>query len=235
MNLTPLEYFGELLKEEPISLLPADMAEEVTFVLEAVSPFFGYYNDAPMAGKEPYVYIVLEHCPSFTEVARAGNRIKARVNHSLKVDPGRISVFNQQWPVLRIRDIGSYCRIKHLQSLLREEGLPLKKGTKKLEKEMALIRLQKMFYLKQIDEGLFMDADDPSKAYFSLPAPIQWEDFKKLTTEAKYETSILFFDAARVTMHLNRQLIDLVRVYREDISPDKLRAIRDRYIKVLNV
>ncbi len=82
-------------------------------------------------------------------------------------------------------------------------------------------------------EGLYMDADDPTKAYFEMPHHLSWDDFKSLTTQAKYETSILYFDAAQASIVKEGRIIDLVRVFRERITEDQLQAIAERYYKLL--
>ena len=39
-----IEYFGGITKEEPLSCVENDLLLKNTCVLEAVSPFFGYYS-----------------------------------------------------------------------------------------------------------------------------------------------------------------------------------------------
>lgn len=228
-----LERFGELIKEEPLSSVGQDLIIPDTLVLEATSPFFGYYNDAPMANKEPYLFFVLEECPSMPAVFRAANAIKKKVNHPFEADLGSISYLNYHWPALRIRDCEKYCRVKRLQQLFEEEGIVYKKGQKKITEQMAVIHLQKFFYLRPLGEGLFLDDRDPNKAYFTLPQYLDWNAFKALTTEAKYDTGILFFDAAQALYFENKEIVYLARIYREHLSLDKLKDIRDRYLKVL--
>jgi hypothetical protein len=232
-NPIVLERFGELTKEEPLSTLAPDLIIPDTLVLEATSPFFGYYNDAPMADKEPYIFFVLEECPSLPAVFRAGLAVKEQVNHPLAADLGTVSMLNYNWPVIRVRDCEKYCRVKRIQQLFESEGIKFKKGQKKIDGQMALIRLQKFFYLRPVGDGFFLDDRDLNKAYFVLPQHLDWEAFKALTTEAKYETSILFFDAAQALYFEDKKIINLVRIYREHLTLDKLRDIRNRYLKVL--
>lgn len=229
-----IERFGELTKEEPISTLGADIVMTDTMVFEAVSPFFGYYHDAPLADKEPYVYIALEQCYPLSQILRAVIHVRKRLTHPLIADPGNIYIGSEVIPVIRVKGIEKFCRLRHLQQYFLEEGLQPKKNLKPTDNQMAMIRLQKFLRLRDLGDGLYLDDDDDSKGYFVIQKELDWGSFKSLTKEAKYDTSILYFDAAQATLFENNHIIDLVRVYRERLAKEKLAAIRDRYQVILS-
>ncbi|HAJ99735.1 MAG TPA: hypothetical protein DCM62_06900 [Bacteroidales bacterium] len=79
-----------------------------------------------------------------------------------------------------------------------------------------------------------MDTVNPNVGFFEIPKYTNWADFKALTTKVKYETSILFFDAATGYLFENQQLIDLVRIYKDQMSPERIAPIRERYLKLLD-
>ncbi len=228
-----IERFGELIKEEPLSSISDDLVLPDTVVLESVSPFYGYYNDAPLSDKKPYLYFVLDECHSLNQVHRATIAIKKGLTHPLYADLGSVSINNQSLPVIRIKGIEKFCRIRHLQSKFMEAGINFQKTFKEISEEMTIISLQKFLRLNEVSEGLYVDVDEPSKGYFEIPEYLQWAQFKSVTNEAKYDTSILYFDAAQAVIFENNRIIDLVRIYRKDLAFEKLEAIRDRYLKVL--
>ena len=228
-----LERYAELTKAEPISTLDSDLTLPDTVVLEAVSPFYGYYNDAPLAEKQPYVYLVLDACHSLHTITRAVVNIRPRITHGLTADMGSLRLGNQTLPVIRIRDIKKYCRIAHIQKLLLDEGIGLKKSIGPVKNEMALISLQKFLLLEPAGDGLYLDKVDANKGYFTIPKYLDWPSFEQLTKEAKFETSILYFDAAQAVIFEYKTLTNLVRIYREMLAVEKLSAIRDRYLKLL--
>ncbi|MFO7998547.1 MAG: hypothetical protein R6U86_06135 [Bacteroidales bacterium] len=232
-NVNLIERFGELTKEEPLSSLAQDLVMPDTVVLEATSPFFGYYNDAPMANKEPYLFFVLEECHGISTLFRASLEVGKKVNYRFTADLGTVSILNQNWPVIRVRDCKKYCRIKRLQQLFGAEGLKFKKGHKKIVDQMAVVQLQKFFHLQPVGDQIFLDGRDSNKGYFVLPRYVNWDAFKELTTEAKYDTSILFFDAASALYIENKSITDMVRIYREHLSIEKLQEIRARYLKLM--
>ncbi len=230
-----IERFGELTKEEPLSRLENEMIMPDTLVLEAVNPYFGYYHDAPMAERKPYLYFVLDDCYCLQTVSRAVVDIRKRTTYAFCADMGCVELNREKWYVLRICDIDKYTLIGDLQEMFSAQGVGMMRYRKAFSTQMCLIRLQKFFFLQEMEHMLFLDARDHNKAYFQAPFHVGWEAFKEITTEVKYDTSILFFDAAQALYYENRNIFDLVRIYREHLSKEKLRAIRDRYIKVYEV
>lgn len=229
-----LEHFGELIKEEPVSTVSADLVLPDTVVFEAVSPFFGYYNDAPLSEKKPYLYLVLDACYPISKISRSVSHVRKKLTHPLIADPGSILIGNQSLPVIRIKEIEKFCRIRHLQKYLSDEGIGFRNSFKLVQNEMVEINLQKFLLLREVGHGLYLDQEDRNKGYFVIPEYLKWDAFCSLTKEVKYETSILFFDAAQAVVMENNNVTELVRVYREHLAVEKLAAIRDRYLKVLS-
>ncbi len=234
METTTIERFGELIKEEPLRSLDEDMLMPDTMALDAVSPFFGYYNDAPMAEIKPYVYLVLDHCPGLHAVTRAASAVKKQTAYCFTADPGMVHFQKSLFHVIRIRDIDNYIRLKSIQEGFANQGIIFKKPGRQKVDGMCIIMLQKFLNLNPLGNGLYLDAENQCKGYFSIPVFFEWERFKMLALNAKYDTSILFFDAAQALFYENRNIIDLVRVYKEHLTVEKLTAIRDRFLKVLD-
>ncbi len=224
--------YSELVKEEPLSTLEKDLTISDTCVLESTSPFFGYYHDAPMSEPDPYIYCVLEQYYTYGDIARVRNMINAQRHQPLDVAVGSLTMMNKTCPVIRIKDINHY-RVKEIQELFKSEGVVFKKRQRVINEQMTVIRLTKFMQLLPQGDGLYFDADDETKGYFEIPKYIDWESFKTLTDEAKYETSILYFDAAQATIYINESITYLVRIYKKHIDTDQLRAIRNRYMEVL--
>ncbi|MHC1776887.1 MAG: hypothetical protein AB9834_15900 [Lentimicrobium sp.] len=227
------EKFGGLLKEEPVSCLDHSILLPDTCVLEAVSPFLGYYNEVPGSVKPLYLYMVLDgHC-TFEKTMRATHNIKRYFKHSFDAVAGTVSLFGQQNPVIRIRNLDEFSHIGLLQKAFLDEGLVFKKKIRKIVSENALISLTKFFYLEPAGELMYFDKSQPHHGYFIIPRYVAWEDFKELTKEVKYETSLLYFDAATAYFCENKGITEIVRIYRENLTVEKLKAIRDRYLKLM--
>jgi len=227
-------YYCELIKEEPLSTLESDLTEGNTCVLESTSPFFGYYQDAPMGNPDPYIYCVLDREHAFLEVIRATMRMNEKRRNPVDIASGRLFLLDKTCPVIRVKHIQQFNQVPLVQQTLMQEGISFKKRQRTIREKMGVLQLSKMLYLLPAGaDGLYMDADDPTKAYFELPHYISWDDFKSLTTQAKYDTSILYFDAAQATIVKDGKILELCRVFRERITEEQLQAISERYYKIL--
>lgn len=227
-----IERYAELIKEEPLSTLERDMTISDTCVLESTSPFFGYYHDAPMSEPDPYIYCALEQPYSMGDIARITARINVQRNSPLDVAVGSLTMLNKTSPAIRIKDINHY-RVKEIQEVYRAEGVQFKKRQRVIKEQMVVIRLNKFLQLSDLGGGLYLDASDDTKGYFELPRYFDWASFKTLTAEAKFETRILYFDAARATIFTESSIVELVRVYKKHIDAEQLKAIRDRYLLLI--
>ena len=227
-----IERYAELIKEEPLSTLEKDMTISDTCVMESTSPFLGYYHDAPMSEPDPYIYCALQQPFSMGEIARITARINSQRKQPLDVAVGSLTMQNKTCPAIRIKNINHY-RVKEIQEIYRAEGVQFKKRQRVIKEQMVVIRLQKFLQLSDIEDGLYLDASDDTKGYFELPRYFDWESFKTLTTEAKFETRILYFDAARATLFTSNGIVELVRIYKKHIDAEQLKAIRDRYMQLI--
>jgi len=228
-----IERFGGVTKEEPLTTLNSDLVMANTQVMESKTPFFGYYNDGPQTETNAYLYFVLDGHHPFETVLRATHNVLKKVNYPFDATPGSTSMNTRTCQVIRVKQVKRYCQISHFQELYQKEGIRFKKYFATLKGEMVLIRLQKFFYLEPMGEGMYLDTAQKNVAYFTTPEYIDWDAFKDMTIKAKYETDLLFFDAATAFIFENRQIVNLVRIFKEDMSIDKLRPIRDRYLKLI--
>ncbi|MBK9290542.1 MAG: hypothetical protein IPM52_02755 [Bacteroidetes bacterium] len=234
MDSNNLMRYGGLLKYEPLSCVEHNLPIKDTCVLESVSPFYGYYDRIPDIRKPLYLYLMLEGHWFTSDIMLAVNAVHKRAGfpfdavHASITFPGNDPVF-----CIRVRDLALYSDIEKLQQLLVEEGLKMKRRHKVIQNAYGWIRLDKYFYLEPWGEGMYNDLQQLHHGYFELPGPINWDKFVALTTEVKYDTNLLYFDAARAFVFEKDQTIELVRIYRENLNKDHLAAIRDRYLKLL--
>jgi hypothetical protein len=232
-NTTIVERFGGLLKEEILSCVNDESLIPNTCVLEAIDPFAGYYREVSKSLKPSYFYLMTEGHYSIEQVSRAILSVRKSFKHSFDAAPGYISIFDQHTRTIRLRDVEQFGHIGQLQKLFTEEGIILHKKVKTFTNENAIISLSKMFFLESVGELMYIDKSQPHHGYFILPEHIKWSDFKELTREVKFETSLLFFDAATAYIYENNTITDMVRIYKENLTIDKLSAIRQRYMKLL--
>jgi hypothetical protein len=228
-----IEVYGGVTKEEPLSCVDNDLLLKNTCVLEAVSPFFGYFNQAQHGAVPQMVYCVLDGYYSMERLMRATLNIQKKVKFPIDAVTGNITLFNQTCYVIRLLNLHNYSHISMLQEKYIEEGLSFKKKTKPFQNEMAMIKLRRFFSLIPIADGIYFEKDQPNFGYFRVPEHINWDEFKEITKEVKYNTELLYFDAATAYFYHDRSITDLVRIYRENLTEERLIAIKDRYYKIL--
>ncbi len=228
-----IERFGGVIKEEPLSsVLGADLAPNSS-VIESTAPFYAYYSEVPNAEKPLYLYLVMDLCYPCERILRATINIREHFDEPFDAASGNITIHNHVFQVIRIRDLPHFSMVRKLQDVFRAQGLEFKATIPHYNEEMGLISLSKFFYLQPVDDKTYLDAKRENVGYFQIPYFVEWDYFKIITQEVKYDTSLLFFDAGKAYLMENGGLTHLVRIYRENLTLERLRLIRERYLRVM--
>jgi len=231
---TAIERFGWVTKEEPLSIVTDPNLDLNITILESTAPFFGYYADQPREDKPEHLYWVLDQYYNHEKLSRVLAHIRSNCYHKLDGATGDISVSNEYFHVVRMHNLKRYSQIHQVQTMFEDQGIKLKKSSRKIQNQMGIININKFLQLSPVQEGIFKEENKPHRAYFAIPNYISWDSFKEVTKEVKFDTSLLFFDAARAAYMERGEIIELVRVYRENLTLDQVVSIRDRYLKVLS-
>lgn len=227
--------YGGLLKYEPLSCVEQNLPIKDTCVLESISPFYGYYDVIPDIRKPLYLYLMLEGHLFTSDIMLAVNAIKQKADFPFDAVHASITFPNSEPAYsIRVRDLALYSDIEKLQRLLVDQGLRMKRKSRAIQNVYGWIRLDKFFYLEPWGDGLYKDLQQSHHGYFELPAQITWEKFVELTTEVKYDTNLLYFDAARAFFFEKDKTVELVRIYRENLSFEILSAIKARYLSLFS-
>jgi len=234
-NQVTIERYGWVIKEEPLSVLNDPNLDLSINILESTAPFFGYYADEPHGDKPEHLYWVLDQFYPQEFLFRAINNVRVKGYPNIDATPGFILVANENYHVIRIHNLKRYNQVRTVQELLEEAGIKLRKPARRIINQMGIIHLCKFLQLIPLEEGLFGGAETPHSGYFTLPRYVSWDEFKEITREIKFDTTLMFFDAARAAFLENNKFTELVRVYRENLTIDQLKLIRDRYMKVMEL
>jgi hypothetical protein len=228
-----IERFGGLIKEEPLTSLQDDILMSGTTVLESVSPFFGYYNFEPQAVKPRYLYCPLSGYFSFETITRATQQIRKSFPGPFDALTGNITLHGISSQVIRIRNLENYNHISILQRLYLDEGISFSRKFRKIDNEMGMIKLRKFFFLEPIGDDIFTDTAQAHHAYFLIPEQIDWERFKKLTDQVKYDPNYFYFDGAIAFIYHQGEITDMIRIYRENFTLQEIMAIKAKYLALL--
>ena len=197
------EIFGTLTKQEPLSCIESELLIPDSCVLEATSPFYGYYENITTGSKPLYLYLMLENNHSFKQIQSAIFAAKGKASFSFDAVTGSIQIADSsRHDCIRIRKLERYDQIAGLQQMLKHEGLHFKKKTRAFDKTPALIQLDKLFFVQDWGNELFLDLQVAHHGYFEIKQNLNWSDFVTLTKEVKYDTTLLFFDASLACFYL---------------------------------
>jgi hypothetical protein len=232
-KLGAIDRYGGVLKEEPLSCITNDILMKNTCALEAVSPYFGYYDETPRTNRPKMLYLMLADYFPLEKLIRATVKVQEKVKFPIGAVTGNITMFNQTCYVIRLINLQNYSQIHAVQELYDKEGVQFKSPGKKFANEMAMIKLRCFFTLIPYGDGIYKDQADPNIGFFELPYYVPWDNFKKITDEVKFDTDLLYFDAATAYFYQDKGVVDMVRIYRENLDEEKLKMIRNRYLKVL--
>jgi len=229
-----IERFGGLSKAESLSCIENEILFPNTCALEAKIPFMGYYGEVEANTRPLYVYLSLDGQPSVEEITRATINVRKKLGQQLDAVAGNLKTHDQSNPIIRLRGMNDYHQIAQIQEMYLSEGLTFKKRIRKFDQEVAFIHLNKFFYLTEVAEGQYLDARQPHHGYFAVPRQIRWKEFVQLSKEVKFDTNLLYFDATIAFIYDNDGIVDLVRIYKENLTADMLAKICSRYLKLLN-
>jgi hypothetical protein len=230
----PFERFGWVTKEEPLSIVSDPNLDLNITILESTAPFFGYYADQPREDKPEHLYWLLDQYYGHEKLSRVLAHIRSHCYHKLDGATGDIAIATENYHVVRMHNLKRYSQIHHVQKMFEEQGIKLKKSSRKIQNQMGIISINKFLQLCPLQEGIFKEENKPHRAYFVIPQYISWESFKEVTKEVKFDTSLMFFDAARAAYMERGEIVELVRIYRENLTVDQVISIRERYLKVLS-
>lgn len=234
MEQTVIERFGSLEKEELLQCVDSELLVHNSCMLESMSPFSGYYDRFTHSDKPLYFYLVLEGSYSLEKIWRIILKVRKLFPHNFDAVPGTLEIFDNKVQIIRIRNLKEFNHVVTLQRLFAEQGFIYHKRMKKIDGEIGIIRLDKFFFLEPIGDLMYMDVFQPHHGYFIIPNHYSWTNFKKLTDEVNLDTSLIYFDAANAFFYENHGIIDMIRIYRENLDKEKLFAIRNRYFNVIN-
>lgn len=229
-NKQIIERFGGIIKEEPLSCIQDDIILPNTCVLEADSPYFGYYSYEPQTKNPQHLYCALNGYFSLETIARATQNVRKNFDKSFDAAIGSVTVSGNTCQIIRIRNLHHYNYITDIQRLYLEEGITFKKKPMKVKNSNAMIKLRKFFTLQVLEDNIYIDNEEESHIYFKIPQQIEWDFFKEITDKVRLNSCDFYFDAALAFMYEKDGVADMIRVYSKNFTVDKIYCIKSLYL-----
>jgi hypothetical protein len=224
-----IETIGTIEKKEMLG--PVGYTE---LVLEAFQPFPGYHGTTVPDNVEPNSLFAITRS-KYTEekVIRAIQRIKGELGLEFDATPGMVTLYNMLNPCIRFKNLKSYDEMAMLLKAFENDGLEFM-SNRNIEPFSGIIKVKKYFLLEVISDYLFDDVEYPNMHYFSIPIQLRFNQFEKITLDLKRNLENPNFDAALGTIFRKSGVVDMIRIYDDKGTPDRLEMIRSRYLQAIN-
>jgi len=224
-----LETIGTIEKKEMLG--PVGYKE---LVLEILQPFPGYHGTTVPDHIKPYSLFAITRS-KYTEekIIRAIQKIKREHNFTFDGSPGMVTLFNMLNSCIRFKDLNTYDEMPPILKAFEDEGIEFM-SNRKIEPYTGIIKVKKYFLVEVLSDNFFKDAEDPHMHYFSIPVQLRFNQFEKITLDLKNNMDDQRFDAALGTIFRKAGVIDVIRIYDDQCSPEKLNLIRTKYLQAIN-
>lgn len=222
---------GETIKEEKVKTIVRNILPE-TLVLENYEPFPGYFGgNLPPDIKPMSVFIVLAKKYEPLHIGREMRKIASAREHPCDGTTAIIRLSNTNLYCIRIKNLPCFEDIADIQKAFVNNGFELSRH-KNID-QTVLISVQKSFFLERLENGVFKDMTEPSQYYFSPGYLDSWDKFKKLTKIVKQNIPNNLFDAAFGYFWTLEGPENMVRIYEQNHSAERVNEITDYYKRAM--
>lgn len=227
-----IETHGSITKNE--ILIPIqDKILEGTCVSEAVDAYANYYGESPHLSNLETLYFFTKRFYSLEEVLKFTCNIENFLESSrrYRVATSVLDFSDHYHYALRIKAFPDYGHIHWLQTFYGSEGVAFCRKVHLLK--LAEVTTFKQFRLEKLHEGIYLDKSNKHKAYIDISRQVNEIEFINVLASIRNNTNCVLFDAALGTIYIDTRLINIVRIYSENLNAALLRSIKKQFIKVL--
>ncbi len=226
------ETYSIITKSERVSSLSHGVINN-TFALEITIPLPGYYGAEYLISQDKPgdILLILKDFMPFETFYRTLRKIKKFSNLNLDVAPADVTIGNTTFPAIRLRGLDNYDDIQDIQGYFTDEKIVFAKYRK--ANEIAMIRVKKFLSLTEISEGIFNDDNQKDYKYFSVESIVTWKVFEKIAQRIRHNFPNKNFDVALGVLFRTGDMIDVVRIYSNQMSLDELKEIKRMFVKAL--
>jgi len=222
---------GYVRKEETVSVLKSNILQN-TFVLNINHPFPGYYGQEMLDMTKPRsIMFITNQEESWEHIIRLNTKINKYLDLNVNLSKAKINLWNKTF---HGKGFDDYSEIHNVQRALQDEGYSFKKSRKMKTVEVGLMTLKKFFSIEEVEEGIYMSPTRTDMAYIKIPFYINWELFRKHTLTVKNNISDSSYDIVSGAFYMNKEIVDILRIYKPGIKIELLREIKQRYEDVMN-
>lgn len=225
-----LETLGTIEKKEMLGPVGYD-----ELVLEAFHPLPGYHGSTvPDQGIPKSLLAITRSKYTEEKVIRVTQKIKADHNFKFDATPGMVTLYNMLNPCIRFKELPSYKDLPPVLKAYESEGIEFM-SNRNIEPFTGIIKVKKYFLIEAISDYAFKDAETEGMYYFRIPVQLRFNQFEKITVDLKAKLENPKFDAALGTIYRKEGIVDLIRIYDDKCTIEKLDMIRSKYLQAIKL
>ncbi|MCD6179169.1 MAG: hypothetical protein J7K39_04640 [Bacteroidales bacterium] len=221
-----IEVSGTIIKKESLTTINSDINNNI-LILETAHAFPGYHGIIPEEKLPGSLFLITKKKYSKEFILRSAKALKKSLKMKLDLASSRITLRNNDVFAIRIKCLNNYSILPQLIQALSDEGYRFEKYRNSKEFS-SIIQVKKEFLLEEIEAGFYRDKSNTETHYFEIKNELKWYAFEKAVTDIKYNTKDNNFDAALATFYRVKGVIDLVRIYKKDLSLNELKQIKEK-------
>lgn len=223
-----MEVFVNLTKNDTVVALDEKIVPG-SLVFESLNPFPGYYHEIPTDISSMYIYLVLANQYPLEEILRATQTIEKEYDWNFDAGKAYIAIGSTSLDAIRVRHLPSLDLVEKIQEAYAKQGISFLMNKKLKGKLEAQTKIVKFLDLEELDEGVFLNADDSTFAYIQIPKYLKPEAFTKVSMDVKYNWDGHEFDAASASFYKDGVLVEAVRIRSDKMDVDYLNSIKKLY------
>lgn len=231
-NTKHIESFSIITKEEKVRTLTHSIVNN-TFAIEIITPLPGYYGAEYLISREKpgHILLITKDYVHFEDFFRIQNKINTYLDFNFDATFASVIARNTKYHAIRIKDVENFDQIEELQHAFMDEGIQMAKP--KNINEMALIRIKKFLSLSSDGKGIYSDTGKSNYKYIEIEKPLTWKLFEKITQRIRHNSPNLKFDVALGVLFRTGNLMDVIRVYGENLSKEDMLSLHEKYVAIM--
>ena len=225
-----IETTGSLSKKEVMVNLEEEFCNGI-LALETLYPYPGYYHKTipdKKAMNPRSLFLITKEAYPDERIIRAHHAVKKTFRKKFDAAPGEITLFNEPAPCIRVKMLDDYHELPALIGRFEDQGIKFMKY-RKVNPYKGIMKIKKFFSLVKLQPGIFKDSLDPNMAYFQITVDLSWDKFEEIVLAVKRNIEDNKFDAALGAIFLKNCLVDMIRIYDEEMETEKLVALRNKF------
>lgn len=227
-----IETMGRIVKVETLTSVSYNIMQN-TMVLENSEPFPGYFgHNLPKDSVPRSIFVVMDKKYKKIKLRRIIAKIKRQTANTCDISCGSIKIYTNKYYCLRVNGLTCFDQIPKLQGLLLENDIKFMKA-KKIHTSGKII-LNKYFKVIEADDNIFKNLVQTEQYFITIPKKPKWKEFYDITMKIKQNIDNKIFDAALGFMYYGNTIVDFVRIFDKDQSPERMKQIRDMYLHEIN-